>query len=268
MSEKIINHTASNIKASNIILNEKSVKRHIKRLGKMLQDNPDIELKKTLSHTQLQEMFAQTLGFNNYHELHEVLKASSLIENQDKNKASVSQPKDDYRLPQGKIITEINGKPLEDVLKKARMKELLTFEGLLSNKDILPYECTWHTLPLNTEKLIAPNWMLILILLQMSASKDKEIQKLNIFSHFVVKQNLNTLLGFTANLKPESDIFGNEVFTKGFIKAIRHVQDTTGETPVYELHHYAPLMQKYHDKLIRLSELAYPVMHNAHQPKW
>jgi hypothetical protein len=67
------------MKETNLVLNEQSIKRHIKRLAKVLKNHDKIIVSDSLSHMDVQEIFSQALGFKNWHELHALLQTQNQI---------------------------------------------------------------------------------------------------------------------------------------------------------------------------------------------
>lgn len=256
-----------NPKSVNLTLNEKSVKRHIKRLGKVLQDNEWIELKKSLSHTQLQEMFAEILGFNNYHEFNEVLKHNAQEQEKNHNKpgfdddshliANMAQlNQEQYRLPENKdkIITEIEGVPLAEIEQANQLYFSL-------NHDNLPHTCKWFDFTLSATDLKKGTGVLLLLLLKMS--EKESVRKLNIFSHLAIKENRDALLGYEVELNrriTDNHIFNEPVFIQELIEAVKTTQIGEGKEAVYQLNHLLPLMNKFLHKISHLVQLNTPAM--------
>jgi hypothetical protein len=272
MSEK----SSTNLKSVNLTLNEKSVKRHIKRLGKVLQENPDIELKKSFSHTQVQEMFSEILGFNNYNELHEVLKHnapsaikaenstsdalsfdddSHLLDNMklpEKHASSWEKLSDDpYRVPEGKISQSMQGMSLAEIEKKTQLYFYL-------NTATLPHACKWFDFTVPTHDLKKGTGVLLLLLLKMNEKESLKIKQCNLFSHFAIKENREALLGYEVELNDrivDNTIFSNPVFMEELVQAVKSTQVGEGKEAIYQLNHLLPLMNQYQYKIRHLVQL-------------
>lgn len=269
------NHSNNNgnIKSDNLVLNEKSVKRHIKRLGKMLQDNPDIKLKKSLTHTQLQEMFSEILGFNNYHELHEVLRAqpsspvqsvathslsfdddSHLLANMKPNPDNIPSSweklnEEQYRVPEGKLSNTMHGVSLAELERQNQLYFYL-------NKATLPYPCKWFNFTIPTHSLKKGTGVLLLLLLKMN--EKESAQKQNIFSHFAISENREALLGYEVELNHrihDNTILSNPVFMQELVQAVKSTQVGEEKEAIYQLNHLLPLMKQYEYKIRHLVQL-------------
>lgn len=139
------------MKENNLVLNEQSIKRHIKRLSKALKNHPGITVSESVSHMDFQEFFSQTLGFKNWHELHELLVKKHIPEatNYEKN-----------------------------ILPSRSEQELL---GYLKKNIVLPVNFLTETLLL-AEVISATQFMPFMLFLI-----DKKYPNLNIFQHFNVE---------------------------------------------------------------------------------
>lgn len=272
MSENKLNNNAGSVfnpKSVNLTLNEKSVKRHIKRLGKVLQGNKYLELKKSVSHTQLQEMFSEILGFNNYHELNEVLKHNAQEQEKNHNNpgfyddshllAKLNQlSQDQYRLPEnkGEVITEIQGVPLSEIEQKNQL-----YFYLYLNNNNLPHPCKWFDFTLPAMDLKKGTGVLLLLLLKMN--EKESVKKLNIFSRLALKENRDALLGYEVELNhriADNNIFNEPVFIQELVEAVKSTQIGEGKEAVYQLNHLLPLMNKFLHKINHLVQLNAPAM--------
>lgn len=70
-----VKHLGDNMTQQNLVLTEKAIKNHCKRLKKEL-----LNYQQDLSLCEIQNLFAKTLGFNHYHELKNILDKNNTIE--------------------------------------------------------------------------------------------------------------------------------------------------------------------------------------------
>lgn len=70
-----VKHLGDNMTQQNLVLTEKAIKNHCKRLKKQL-----LNYQQDLSICEIQNLFAKTLGFNHFHELKNILDKNSTIE--------------------------------------------------------------------------------------------------------------------------------------------------------------------------------------------
>lgn len=193
------------MKEMNLVLNEQSIKRHIKRLSKVLKNHPAITVSESVSHMDFQEIFSQALGFKNWHELHMLLQT----QNQEK-------------------VEKENAVKDKSILNDIEYSLYHYLEKTLTKK--VCFNRTEIYLP----EIIKGKMFLSFIIYLM----DKQYPHLKLFDHFKVSHDYESIFYYNITCK-NPDIMNTDEFKAHFKEIVTQQEDVDGMydfSPSYEKH--------------------------------
>jgi hypothetical protein len=231
-----------------IVLNSHNIHLYVQRLGEIMAQHPQIHLDAELSEQELQQIFAQLLGFKSWELLHNLLKKQALKAPELSSEQSMSRL---LQLTLPKIVQ----KPEQLTHRQGdnlKLKKPCTLFEALNDKRILKYPLRWQNVEVFASELCSGDYFLPLMLLKIWENPVNK--SLNVFQHYYVYVCPRSFLGYSVDYD-KNNLQDNAQFIKAFIKIIQATRQKTEHGSIYNLAVYGKEIEKIMDLLHILSDL-------------
>lgn len=231
-----------------ILLDNHNINCYVQRLGEIMAHHPQIHLDAELTLEDLQQIFAQLLGFKSWELLYNLLKKQALKAPELSSEQSMSRL---LQLTLPKIVQ----KPEQLTHRQGdnlKIKKPCTLFEALNNKSILKYPLKWHNVEVFASELCSGDYFLPLMLLKIWENPANKC--LDVFQHYYVYVCPRSFLGYSVDYE-KNNLQENVQFIKAFIKIIQATRQKTEQGNVYNLAVYGKEIEKIMELLRLLSDL-------------
>jgi hypothetical protein len=232
-----------------ILLDSHNIGVYVKRLGEIIHTHPQIYLAAPINEENLQQIFAQLLGFKSWKLLNNLLKKQALRMPELSSEQSMTKLLE-------LTVPQIIQKPEQLTRRetdKLQIKKSCTLFDALTSKTILKYPLRWHNVEVFPNELCSGDYFLPLILLKMAEKPGNH--ELKIFEHFSIYTCPRAFLGYSVDYN-NRDLIDTEPFIRAFIKVILATREKTAHGYIYNLAVYGTEIEKVMELLRTLSEIA------------